>query len=197
MKSKFGAICAMALLTLAGSAAAQVTLPPGTQITPQQQLPLPRGGWRPTLPALCQVDPAIVSVTLTKGTAARSVTISYEVRNLGRSAWTSGANQQNVGIVARNANTGRAFRASQNLPGAAAAGARMLAFTTPAIPEAFDDFEWGGTVDVIIGYDPDIYIDSNDCNDDSNSANNRVHIDYAVILGFMRGTARTQTFRPS
>jgi hypothetical protein len=190
---------AASIMLLASGAAAQVTtqLPRGTQITPQQT---PRGGWRPTLPGRCVPDPAIVSVTLTKSAARGAVTVSYEVRNVGRSAWASSetptSTQQNVSLIASNANTGAVFRDSRRLPIAAAAGARMLLFTSPVIPNAFDDTEWGGSLDVIIGYDPDIYLDSRPCNDDVNSANNRVHVDYAAILAFMTGPARTQTFTP-
>jgi|CXWL01.1.fsa_nt_gi hypothetical protein len=179
---------------MAGSALAQVQLPPGTQITPAPRFPLPPGTPLPTIPAACHVDPAIVSITLTKGALRGQVRISYEIRNLGRSAWRSGANQQGAHLIAHNGNTGTDFINHRPLPGAAAAGARMTLYTSPLINNAFDDFEFGGHVDLSIGYDPDIAIDGNTCNDDANAANNRKRIENAAILGFMRGTARTQRF---
>ena len=195
LKPLLGAACVLTLL-LAGSALAQVQLPPGTQIRPGPSLP--PGTPTPTIPLAiaCNVDPAIVSVTLTKGSRARQVRIRYEIRNLGRSAWASGANQQGAHLVAHNGNTGRDFTNHRPLPGATPAGARMTLFTSPFINEAFDDFEFGGHLDLAITYDPDIVIDGNACNDDANAANNHLRIENAAILGFMRGAARSQTFRP-
>lgn len=189
-----GAVCAFTTL-LTGTALAQDRLPSGIQIAPPQ-LPagvLPRGDFR--LPVRCQVDPAVASVTLTKGSRRGQVSVSYEIVNQGRSAWASGARQQGVNLSAHNGNTGRTYRNHRILPGSAAAGGTMLRFSSPYISNAFDDFEFGGHVDVSISYDPDIYIDGNDCNDDSNSANNRVRIENADILDFMRGTATSRTFR--
>lgn len=189
-----GAVCAFAL-TLAAAAAAQDRLPSGIQAAPRQ---LPPGA---TLrgPVLqlerCQVDPAVVSVTLTKGSRRGQVRVSYEVVNLGRSAWASGARQQGVNLLAHNGNTGRDYRNHRALTGRAGPGATMLRFASPYINNAFDDFEFGGHVEVAISYDPDIYIDGNDCNDDSNAANNTFRIENDDILGFMRGSATSQTFR--
>jgi hypothetical protein len=191
-----GAVCAVACI-VSVTAEAQIRLPAGAQIAPNRQLPPGFGtpdAFRP-LPLTCQVDPAIRSVTLTKGSRPGQVRISYEVANLGRSAWASAPGQQGVQLVARNANTGGEFTHHQAVAGRAAPGAVMARFASPMIANAFDDFEFGGHVDVSIGYDPDIVIDGNACNDDSNAANNRLRIDNGAILGFMRGTARSQTFR--
>ena len=190
-KSVFSATCAAALI-MVGSAVAQIQLPPGTPINPGPSLP--PGTPLPTIPMACQVDPAIVRITLTKGAQRGQVRISYEIRNLGRSAWRSGANQQGAHLIAHNGNTGTDFVSHRPLPAAAAAGARMTLYASPMINNAFDDFEFGGHVDLSIGYDPDIAIDGNTCNDDANAANNHKRIENAAILGFMRGTARTQTF---
>ncbi len=133
-------------------------------------------------------------MTLTKGSRRGQVSISYEVVNQGRSAWVSGARQQGVNLSAHNGNTGRTWRNHQRMPGSAAAGGAMLSFSSPYIANAFDDFEFGGHVDVSISYDPDIYIDGNACNDDSTTANNQLRIENAEILAFMRGSATSRTF---
>lgn len=188
------AVCAFAC-TFAGAAAAQDRLPSGVQVAPQQLPP----GATPRIPvpglARCQVDPAVVSVTLTKGSRRGQVRVSYEIVNQGRGAWASGPRQQGVNLLAHNGNTGRDYRNYRALTGRAGAGASMLRFTSPLINNAFDDFEFGGHVEVAISYDPDIYIDGNNCNDDSNAANNTFRVENADILGFMRGAATSQTFR--
>jgi len=63
----------------------------------------------------------------------------------------------------------------------------MQRFTTPLIRNAFDDFEFGGHVALSISYDPDIFIDGNRCNDDSNAGNNTFRIETGEILAFMNG----------
>ena len=154
------------------------------------QKPLPG----PLRPLACIVDPAIGAVTLTKGKAPGSVQVSVEVRNLGSSAWQSGANQQNVNVSVRNGNTGNVVSRSQALPGRAAANSRMGMLTTPMIANAFDTFEFGGSVEASISYDPDIAIDGNSCNDDRNAANNRKSISFAQVQAFLAGSASTRSF---
>lgn len=185
------AVCAACVVS--GVAVAQQRLPSSLPYTPGQIPGARTPDFRPG-PIACQVDPSIVSVTLTKGRNAREVSVSYEVRNMGRSAWASGHRQQGVNLTANNGNTGRSFTSYQTMTGSAASGATMLRYTSPQIANAFDDFEFGGFVDVSLSYDPDIRIDGNACNDDSNGFNNRIRIENDAILGFMRGTARTQTF---
>lgn len=176
------------------SIAATAIAGPIAPMSYRPQTPLPQPGFIPGLVVGCPVDPAITSVTLTKGARRGQVRISYEVVNQGDAAWRSGARQQLVHLVAINNNTGRRFTTNQTLTGSAAAGAVMQRFTSPTIENAFDDFEWGGSVQVAISYDPDIAIDGNRCNDDMNSGNNVVHIDYAEILAFMKGPEAAQTF---
>lgn len=191
-----GAVCAFATL-LTGAAVAQERLPSGILPIPGARLPagaMPRD-LTPLRPVRCQVNPGVASVTLTKGSRRGQVSVSYEVVNRGRSAWSSGPRQQGVQLVAQNGNTGRAYRNHQAMPGSASAGGTMLSFSSPFINNAFDDFEFGGHVDVSISYDPDIYIDGNTCNDDSTTANNQVRIENADILAFMQGTATSRTFR--
>ena len=195
-----GAICAVVGLTGAGAGAQAQTY----RLSDNARLPahsLPGSAHLPDFrgvaprPVACDVDPMIASVTLTKGARPGQVSVSYEVVNAGRTAWTSGPRQQGVNLLARNGSTGRDFRNHQSMTGMAAAGARMIRYDSPMISNAFDDFEFGGHVDVAISYDPDIAIDGNTCNDDRAYANNTLRIDNAAILGFMRGTATRQTFR--
>ena len=180
----------IATMAVATSTVAGPIAPKG--FTPNANIPV--GTTLPTLSLLCTPDPAIVSVTLTKGARRGDVRISYLIVNNGPSAWRSGANQQGAHLRAQNANTGRTFVSDRPMTGVAAVGGTMARFTTPVIPNAFDDFEFAGHVDLFIGYDPDILIDGNRCNDDADTANNALHIDNGELLGFMRGTARSQTF---
>jgi hypothetical protein len=191
-----GAVCAFATVLAAGTAAAQERLPINIDPLPSGRLPAgftPRT--LPGLPTVCHVDPAVASVTLTKGSRPGQVSVSYEVVNRGRSAWTSGARQQSVSLQARNANTGRVYRSNRALPTSAGAGSSMLNFSSPMISNAFDDFEFGGDVEVAIAYHRDIYIDGNSCNDDSSSTNNQFRVENAEVMAFLRGTATSRTFR--
>lgn len=173
----------------AGPAFRPAPVRPGPAVPPLKPMP-------GLLPAVCVVDPAIVSVTLTKGARRGQVRISYVIVNTGASTWRSGANQQGAHLRAVNGNTGGVFSSDRPLPGTAAAGAVMQRFTTPTIENAFDDFEFGGHVELAITYDPDILIDGNRCNDDANTANNTFRIENGDILAFMNGAATTRTFRP-
>lgn len=158
---------------------------------PVQPLPRPDG-----LVIGCPVDPAIASVTLTKGARPGQVRVSYAVVNNGASAWRSGAGQQIATLNVVNSATGAARTFHRSLPTAAAAGASMAAVTTPMMAAPFDHTEFGGTVEVSIVYDPDIPIDGNRCNDDSNLDNNSVHLSAETVLAFLSGAATSQTYRP-
>jgi hypothetical protein len=173
-------------------------------ITPQSLKPLPyRPGPTlpgpvlpgPTLPAICDVDPAVASITLTKGARQGEVRVSYEVVNRGRSAWRSGAGQQLVNLKTVNGNTGETYDLSSTLTASAAGGATMLRASTPMLSYPFDTFEFGGSVDVSIAYDPDILIDANSCNDDRRSGNNTASIDAGSVFAFLSGSATSRTFR--
>jgi hypothetical protein len=149
----------------------------------------------PVLPAICDVDPAVASITLTKGARQGEVRISYEIVNRGRSAWRSGSGQQVVSLKAVNGNTGETYDLDRALTTSAAGGATMLRASTPMLSYPFDTFEFGGTVDVAIAYDPDILIDANSCNDDRRSGNNTASIDAGSVFAFVKGSATTRTFR--
>ncbi|MEG3181847.1 hypothetical protein [Sphingomonas sp. LT1P40] len=155
--------------------------------------PIPRLTPEPFRP--CRVDPQIRSITLTKvGGMKNKIQVSFDVYNNGSTAWRSGANQQNVTLCVRNGSTGAVYTVTRALPAGAPAGGRMLTFTTPVIPNAFDTFEFSGTVDVQISYDPDIAIDGNKCNDDTNSANNRREISARMVQAFLGETRSSRTY---
>jgi hypothetical protein len=184
---------ASVIATVSISATAMAGPVPSKTITPVFRLP---EGPAPVAVFTCDVDPSIVSVTLTKGARRGEVRISYAIANTGGSAWRSGANQQGVTLTAVNGNTGGTYSSDRPLTGAAAPGATMLRYTTPVIRNAFDDFEFGGHVELAVTYDPDIYIDGNRCNDDTDQANNAFRIETGEILAFMNGAATSRTFRP-
>lgn len=196
----FSAVAAVCVLT---SGASVALAGPGDrnlkpQVDPRLVRPTPRITPTPRFTPLpvrpCRVDPAVGTITLIKGPRRGMLRVSYTVNNLGTSAWRSGPNQQNVTVSVKNNNTGRTQRFTQRLPGAAPARGLMLRTATPFIPNAVDDFEFGGTVEIRIGYDPDIAIDGNDCNNDINMANNRRVIDTRQIMAFMNSRDRTRSF---
>ena len=194
-------LAAGAVALLAGSATAAQEAATGLPTGKRQHKPILRTSPttlptpRATITPACQVDPAITSITLTKSAGAKEkIIVAFEVTNLGRSAWSSGAGQQNVTLTVKNGNTGRSYTVTRPLPTRAAAGARMLSFTSPVIPNAFDTFEFSGTVDVQIAYDPDIAIDANRCNDDSNPSNNRKQITDRQVSAFLASPRATMRF---
>lgn len=190
-----GAVCAFATL-FAGAAVAQDRLPRDLGPIARDRLPdsITQRDLSPLRPQRCQVDPAVASVTLTKGRQPTAVSVSYEIVNRGRSAWASGPRQQLVQLAITNSSSGRARRFSRTLTDSAGAGATMLTYNSITVANAFDT-EFAGTVEVAIVYDPDIAIDGNPCNDDSNSGNNQLRIDSAEVLAFMQSTATSRTFR--
>ena len=70
-----------------------------------------------------------------------------------------------------------------------ARGARVGRVVSTPIANAFDPFEFSGTVEMSLSFDPDIAIDSNACNNDANAANNTFRIDGAGVQAFLGGTA--------
>lgn len=142
----------------------------------------------------CNVDLAIGQITLSKGKSAGSVVVAVETRNVGSSVWQSGSKQQALNVVVKNGNTGNVSDHSWDLPGSGAAGSRLATNTTPLIPEAFDTFEFSGTVEARIAYDSDILLDSNACNDDRNSSNNLMVVTSKQVAEFLGSTATTRAY---
>lgn len=113
------------------------------------------------------------TVTNCKDRFNGTVKIEGVVKNTGGLAWTSGANQQSVLLYEDNG--GRlqlvATQSFQNLaPGAEIKVSYSRAWNRSSPAEG----EFPPKYVLVIGFDPDIYIDGNDNNDDSNYSNNRL-----------------------
>ena len=135
----------------------------------------------------CSVDPAITRITLVKGKTPGSARVTVDTRNIGPSAWRSGPRQQILSLSVRNG-------ASGPLAASAAPGASMGSFTTPMIANAFDSFEFRGMVKATISYEPDIGIDGNACNDDSNATNNVKEVSDGQVADFLASKSGTMGF---
>ena len=190
---------ALAAALFAGAAAAQVQLPPGTpRPTPQQQVP---GTPRPELqirPACGgAVDLAITAATLYKLSTPGSARVEFDIYNMGPGEWNSGARQQMANLVVRNGASGAEYTMTQVPIGGRryARGERVGRVVSTPIANAFDPFEFSGTVEMSLSFDPDIAIDANPCNNDANAANNTFSINSAGVQAFLGGTARSRTFR--
>lgn len=194
-------VAALAAALFSGAAAAQVQLPPGTpRPTPQQQLP-PGTTPRPELqirPACGgAVDLAITSATLYKLSRPGSARVEFDVYNLGPGEWNSGERQQMANLVVRNGASGAEYTMTGVPIGGRrfARGARVGRVVSTPIANAFDPFEFSGTVEMSLSFDPDIAIDSNACNNDANAANNTFRIDSAGVQAFLGGASSSRTFR--
>lgn len=164
-------------------------VPPGTADRLQDRL---HDRLRP--PVACRVDPAITRVTLRKNGAPNRVQVSIEVINRGPGTWSSSRGQAVANWEVRNGSTGRVQSGSDNLATSARAGGRLLSRTSPVYSDAFDTFEFSGSVTVRLAYDPDIAIDGNACNDDTNMSNNTVTITPAQVSAFMASRNAVQVF---
>ena len=165
--------------------AVQPQLPPGVSDRLRDRL-------RPPTP--CRVDPAITRVTLRKNGAPNRVQVAIEVVNRGPGTWSSSRGQGVASWEVRNGSTGRVQSGSDVLATSARAGGRLLSRTSPVYSDAFDTFEFSGSVTVRLAYDPDIAIDGNTCNDDTNMSNNQVTISPAQISAFMASRNAVQVF---
>lgn len=181
----------LAVSLMAGGAAAQIQ-PQGPITQPR----LPPGTPTPQITPPCRVDLAITSITLTKLSRPGYARVDFEVVNLGPSTWNSGANQQLANLVVHNNASGADYTLSVPF------GARRIARNERAalvrsttIANAWDTFEFGGTVRASLSFDPDIAIDGNACNDDTNAANNTFDLTHEQVWAFIGGSRTTQTFR--
>lgn len=157
---------------------------PGTPSPKVEPKPIP----------ICDVDLAIGRVTITKiASGSSTVRITVETINQGQSSWSSGANQQSLSIIARNGRTGAEFRDKWPMATYAEPGTGLVRLTGN-ISDAFDRSKLGGSLRVFIGYEPDIMIDGNDCNDDRDLSNNRKQIDSDRISAFMNSSELSLSF---
>jgi len=168
------------LLVIASSAIAQITIPPAMRknITNNR------------IPAHIQLSEAQMKKIMIKKIDLTAIAINFSVpkckdrfngtvliegivKNTGGLAWTTGANQQSALLYEDNG--GRlqlvASQPFQNLaPGAEVKVSYTRAWNRSSPAEG----EFPPKYVLVIGFDPDIYIDGNDNNDDSNYNNNRL-----------------------
>ncbi|KTE10753.1 hypothetical protein [Sphingopyxis sp. H115] len=183
----------MLLLSLAATMAVSTSAAPRPDAPDKATPAKPRPKFDPP-GVICQGDPAISRINLIKGAAPGSVTVTVETRNQGTGAWRSRAGQQVLAVMVRNGNTGAVSRHSWPLHARAEAGTSMGTYGTPLIRDAFDTFEFRGTVEAKISYDPDILIDGNSCNDDRNMANNVRRVSDSEVGRFLAGDAARMQF---
>ena len=67
-------------------------------------------------------------------------------------------------------------------------------YTPPMIANAFDSFEFRGTVSAAIVYDPDIRMDSNICKDDNDDRNNGRDISDVQVANLLASKSASMTF---
>lgn len=99
-----------------------------------------------------------------------TVKIEGVVKNVGRSNYTSGDNQQTVLLYEEVPGLSPKLVASRNFQNVPVNGTVSVSFTRNW--RTADEFP--PSYIVMIVFDPDIYIDGNDNNNDANSANNRI-----------------------
>jgi hypothetical protein len=101
------------------------------------------------------------------------VKIEGVVRNVGKLTYTSGANQQSVRLYEQNGGIGtRRLVASRPFQNLAPNATVKVSFTRNWNKSSPAEGEFPPTYVLVIGFEPDITIDGNNSNDDSNSENN-------------------------
>jgi hypothetical protein len=189
MLKPFISACAIALF-LAASAHAQIQQTPGAEVTPPPRLPPNTPA--PRLP--CAPDLAVTSVTLTKGNLGQ-LSVTAEAHNVGRGEWVSNADFHNVSWYVHNRASGRRTNGSTPVPARVAQGALVAAVSTGVIHNAYSPVVPQTQIWVSVVHYPNILIDDLPCNDDRDASNNSVLLTVEQVRGFIRSTARTQTFR--
>jgi hypothetical protein len=135
--------------------------------------PLPKGVQDKMRSALvCRPDLTISRIVLTRSGPTRNVvSVSVEVRNIGRDSFTSDPRQAGVSAALTNGNTNGVTNLDLgSLAEVPAGSTRIHNGVSTTMP--FDTFEFGGEVRAAINYDPDITMDGQPCNDDAVYANN-------------------------
>ncbi len=139
-------------------------------------------------PVVCLPDLAITQIILTRSGPTRSVvSVSVEVKNIGTGSFVSDPRQAGVSAVLTNGNTNA--RTNLNLGSIAElSGGASRIYNGLSTTMPFDTFEFGGEVSANIGYDPDILIDGQPCNDDRVFANNAFMINNDTIRAWLGST---------
>lgn len=123
--------------------------------------------------ALDKIDLSIVSK---KDNYRGKIKMEVVVKNVGRRNYTTGAEQQ-VAILYENTGAGSRVVATQSFGNSAINGFVKFSYITDW--QTSDEFPPSYTA--VIVFEPDIYIDGNDNNDDSNASNNRKSVEGSQI----------------
>jgi hypothetical protein len=192
-------IALAAITTCAAFVSIAMAAPPagsvGQTVTPSASgplTPLPKGVQDKMRPALaCRPDLTITRIVLTRSGPTRNIiSVSVEVKNIGRDNFVSDPRQAGVSAVLTNGSTSGVTNLDLgSLAQVNAGSARILNAVTSSMP--FDTFEFGGEVRASINYDPDITMDGQPCNDDAVYANNAFAISNDAVRAWL-GTANNR-----
>jgi hypothetical protein len=161
----------------------------GQTVTPSASgplTPLPKGVQDKMRPVLaCRPDLTISRIILTRSGPTRNIiSVSVEVKNIGRDSFVSDPRQAGVSAVLTNGNTNGVTNLDLGSIAELSGGsARIYNGITGSMP--FDTFEFGGEVRAAINYDPDITIDGQPCNDDAVYANNTFAVSNDAIRAWL------------
>jgi hypothetical protein len=123
----------------------------------------------------------VFSIVSRKDKKSGSVKIEDIVKNTGSSAYNSAPEQQIALLYEEVPGTAPRLVASQNFQNVPAGGTVKVSFTRNWNRSATDLSEFPPNYILVIVFEPDIYIDGNDQNNDSNTTNNRLSKSGAAI----------------
>lgn len=170
----------MILLMLSAAAIAQISIPPSMRKSiVSNRLPshirLTDAQMKKIMIKKIDLTASSINFTIVKckDRFNGSVIVEGVVKNTGGLAWTSGVNQQSALLYEDNG--GRLqLVASQSFRNLAPGAVVKVSYTRTWNRSSPAEGEFPPKYVLVIGFDPDIYIDGNDNNDDSNYANNRL-----------------------
>jgi hypothetical protein len=123
--------------------------------------------------------------------------MGLRITNVGTSGeWKSGPEQQAAYFTLHKGNSLPDVTGSYKIPYSGGPGVELANFNTGEYAVDKASMRAAGYIDVRIGFDPDIAIDNNLCNDDSNPANNHVRIPGAAVADFYASADRMRDFAP-
>lgn len=170
----------MILMVVTTSAIAQISIPPSMRKSiVNNRLPahiqLSEAQMKKIMIKKIDLTASSINFTVTNCKDRFNGTVKIEgvVKNTGGLAWTSGTNQQSALLYEDNG--GRLqLVASQSFQNLAPGAMVKVSYTRSWNRSSPAEGEFPPKYVLVIGFDPDIYIDGNDNNDDSNYSNNRL-----------------------
>lgn len=144
----------------------------------------------------CKIDLGIGQVFVSKaGTSGASgITINTLIMNHGTGTWKSRPGQQILVLALRNESTGKMTTIREPIPAGPTAGRNVMNYSSPVLHNVFDGFEFGGSIEIRIEYDPDIRSDAEPCNDDTNASNDHRVIPASRLTPFLLSSRRSGQF---